>query len=224
MNNRWTLNRQHWEQTLDAQNLGRSGTAVSPSGSRPLQHGRHRYALDGMEPLRDARCWTWGEGWRWRPFSWPGAGPGGRGRHQPAAVQAARHTLRQLGLDGQVDLVWPGPRRCRSGTRPFRDHVQGGAHPYRPDPDDAGAASHPGREGRLFILEPTRGNPFVNLYRRLLAPKMWAHITSYFGPEEDRVIRATLPGRGASRCATSSCSASSPRSSSSPCRVRRSTA
>lgn len=34
--------------------------------------------------------------------------------------------------------------------------------------------------GRAALLEPTTGNPLVNLYRRFLAPKAWQSITHYF--------------------------------------------
>lgn len=49
--------------------------------------------------------------------------------------------------------------------------------------------------GRAALLEPTTGNPFVNLYRRCLAPKAWRAITHYFDPVAQARVAA---GAGAS--------------------------
>lgn len=45
--------------------------------------------------------------------------------------------------------------------------------------------------GRAALVEPEPGNPFVEAYRRWLAPKAWRAITRYFDPEAQGVfIRA----------------------------------
>jgi SAM-dependent methyltransferase len=38
--------------------------------------------------------------------------------------------------------------------------------------------------GRGVFVEPMTGNPFVNLYRRTLAPQVWREITTYFSRAE----------------------------------------
>ncbi|MCX7018239.1 MAG: class I SAM-dependent methyltransferase [bacterium] len=43
-------------------------------------------------------------------------------------------------------------------------------------------------EGSAVFIEPLAGNPFANLYRALLAPKIWRSITRYFGQPEFDVI------------------------------------
>ncbi len=49
--------------------------------------------------------------------------------------------------------------------------------------------------GRAALIEPTTGNPLVNIYRRTLAPAAWAGITRYFDPERQRrLAEAALPG------------------------------
>jgi len=51
------------------------------------------------------------------------------------------------------------------------------------------------RGGRAVYIEPTVYNPFVNLYRRLLAPSVWAGITDYFRQEEIETVRAAHRNR-----------------------------
>jgi SAM-dependent methyltransferase len=42
--------------------------------------------------------------------------------------------------------------------------------------------------GRLALVEPQTGNPFVNAYRRTLAPAIWRSITHYFDEKQQRVF------------------------------------
>jgi ubiquinone/menaquinone biosynthesis C-methylase UbiE len=42
--------------------------------------------------------------------------------------------------------------------------------------------------GRGVFIEPLTGNPFVHVYRRTLAPKIWQHITTYFTGQEIAII------------------------------------
>ncbi len=42
--------------------------------------------------------------------------------------------------------------------------------------------------GRFALIEPTTANPFVILYRRLLAPSAWREITHYFTPPMQRLL------------------------------------
>ena len=48
--------------------------------------------------------------------------------------------------------------------------------------------------GHGFFCEPTKHNPFANLYRRFFAPPQWKHITYYFDKAAVRTIREFIPG------------------------------
>jgi len=45
-----------------------------------------------------------------------------------------------------------------------------------------------GPGGRLALVEPQTGNPFVNAYRRTLAPAIWRSITHYFDEQEQQLF------------------------------------
>ncbi|MDD4280205.1 MAG: class I SAM-dependent methyltransferase [Candidatus Sumerlaeales bacterium] len=46
--------------------------------------------------------------------------------------------------------------------------------------------------GKVVIVEPMDANPFVNLYRKTLAPKIWQSITIYFSPREIQTLKRTF--------------------------------
>ena len=47
--------------------------------------------------------------------------------------------------------------------------------------------------GRAVFLEPLAHNPFVNLYRQLLAPAQWKGITQYFTEQRVATLRQAFP-------------------------------
>lgn len=47
-------------------------------------------------------------------------------------------------------------------------------------------------DGRLALVEPMLGNPFVALYRRWFAPKAWQGITRYFDAQAHSEVKALL--------------------------------
>lgn len=48
--------------------------------------------------------------------------------------------------------------------------------------------------GHGLFCEPTKYNPFANIYRRFFAPTEWKHITNYFDKTDVRTIREFIPG------------------------------
>lgn len=50
-------------------------------------------------------------------------------------------------------------------------------------------------EGEAVLCEPLDGNPLVNLYRRLVAPKAWTHLAQFFNPRRvNQVVGALRDG------------------------------
>jgi SAM-dependent methyltransferase len=196
LTDRWSLNKQHWEETLDSRNLGRetSGHAVARQAAL-YNTADIRFAFRVMEPLKGATVLDVGGG-----LALAAILLARRGARVVIAdismprLKAARKTLQELGVADRVDLV---VARCEE--MPFRDdaftRILSKAVLIHTDLARAMAELHriTSQDGRMLILEPTTGNPFVNLYRKVLAPKVWAHITDYFGAREMETVRRSLP-------------------------------
>ena len=48
------------------------------------------------------------------------------------------------------------------------------------------------QDGKAIFIEPLTGNPFVNLYRALFAPKIWKEIAIYFGREQTAQVKKSF--------------------------------
>ncbi|MCB2153432.1 class I SAM-dependent methyltransferase [bacterium] len=193
------MNARHWSETLDAANLGREESQVDTERQLALYETADvRLALDAMEPLRDK--WTVDLGGGLALGAILLARRGARVVISDLSVprmKAARETVRRLGLEDRIHFVV-----AKGETLPFADGAVERLFTKSVliHTDLPHAARECGRvlarDGRAAFIEPMRRNPFVNLYRRLLAPKIWTEITTYFRPAEFRTLRK---GMGKSR-------------------------
>ncbi len=200
MTDRWNLNKRHWEATLDARNLAAETDATDFEKQVALHDTADiRFALNTMMPLDGARVLDVGGG-----LALAAVLLARRGARVTIAdislprLRAARAMLLRLNLADRVDLVV-----ARAEEMPFVDggfdRIMSKAVMIHTDLDRSLPELHRilTAAGKLLILEPTIGNPFVNLYRKLLAPKVWSHITDYFGEREAAIVlRTTPPDRG----------------------------
>ena len=196
MSDRWTLNKRHWESTLDAHNVGPQKAAIDLERLAALYNTADiRFAFQRLEPLSGSTVFELGGG-----LGLAAILLARRGARVVVAdlslprLKAARENFRSLGLADRVDLVL-----ARGEALPFKEGAVGRilvkAVMIHTDLPVAMRELHRilRKDGRMVILEPTTGNPFVNLYRRFLAPKIWAEITRFFGPPETAVLDQTLP-------------------------------
>jgi SAM-dependent methyltransferase len=196
VNDRWALNKRHWEITLDAHNVGADQATVDLNRLAALYNTADvRFAFDRLQPLSGATVLELGGGLGLAAILL--ARQGARVVIADLALprlKAARENFRSLGLADRVDLVL-----ARGEALPFPDGAVGRvmvkAVMIHTDLPVAMRELHRvlRQDGRMVILEPTTGNPFVNAYRRLLAPKVWAEIASFFGPAETAVLEQALP-------------------------------
>lgn len=196
MSDRWSENRRHWEATLDAQNLGRQASPVDLERQVALYDTADlRRLFAALEPLSGATVLDIGGGLALAAVLL--ARRGARVTIVDVSLprlKEARRSLATLGLADRVDLVVG-----RAEEMPFRDsafgRIMSKAVLIHTDLARAMGEIHrilaPG--GTIGLSEPTRGNPFVMLYRRLFAPKIWAAITDYFSARELEIIQRTLP-------------------------------
>jgi len=189
-NDRWARNRLHWETTVDAQNL-RGGSAPPAEQALALYGtGDVLRALEFMEPLADTRVLALGDG------------------HALAAILLARRGSRvivadlslprlkegrelaaRLGLADRIEFVvamgehlpFDHGSMDRATAKSVLIHTNIGAAAI-----ELSRVLRP--EGAAAFIEPCQGNPFVNLYRIVLAPKEWRGITTYFGRSETAAL------------------------------------
>lgn len=107
----------------------------------------------------------------------------------PARLRAARELATEAGVADRLSFVCCGAEFLpfatgsldRATTKSVLIHT-----------DLARAAEELARilspKGHAVFIEPLDGNPFVNLYRRLAAPKIWGEITDYFNAARLRVL------------------------------------
>ena len=200
--NRWRQNRAHWEQTLDADNLGREETPGNIEQQLALfETADVRLALQALEPLNNRLVVDLGGGL--------GLGAILLARRGARVVvtdlsmprlKLARKTVARLGLDDRVSFV------AAEGERlPFGDGKAGGLFTKsvlihtRRDECAAECGRVLGAGGRAAFIEPLDGNPFVNLYRRLAAPRIWRTITSYFNRREIATVARGMKQAGSVR-------------------------
>jgi hypothetical protein len=189
-NNRWAKNRIHWETTVDAQNL--RGGSAPPAEQALALYGTADVvrALEFMEPLEDSRALALGDG------------------HALAAIMLARRGARVIVADLSLPRLREGRELAtRLGLADKIEFVVAmGEHlPFDHGSMDRTTAKSvlihtdiPATAAELCLvlrpdgagafIEPCQGNPFVNLYRALLAPKEWRGITTYFGRQETAAL------------------------------------
>lgn len=189
-NNRWAENRRHWESTVDAQNL--RGGSAPPAEQALALYGTADVlrALAFMEPLAEMRVLAFGDG------------------HALAAVMLARRGARvvvadlslprlregrelaeRLGLADKIEFVVAMGEHLPFDHGSFDRATAKSVLIHTDIPVTAGELARTLRPGGAgAFIEPCQGNPFVNLYRALLAPKEWRAITTYFGREQTAAL------------------------------------
>ncbi|CAN5420270.1 hypothetical protein BH09SUM1_BH09SUM1_12850 [soil metagenome] len=182
---RWDRNRRHWQETLDAQNLAAAAQPLPIEKQIALYWTADvREALVALEPLNGALTLDLGGG-----LGLMAAILARGGAEVVIAdvslprLQEAHRMMEQLGLRDRVRLVC-----CAAEHMPFADgafdreftksvliHTQ-----LKETAAELNRTLSP--SGRAVFIEPMDRNPFVNLYRRLAAPRIWQTITDYFTP------------------------------------------
>ncbi|MCE5229684.1 class I SAM-dependent methyltransferase [bacterium] len=192
----------YWDQVLDPQNLERDEAAPA----LPLED---EIAFAETPDLAEARAWLAPDGIAPRWTVDLGAGLGA------TAFALARKGHRVIAVDTSISRM--RSLRARAAKAGVADRVTAvvASAEFLPFASDSITALYTravlihvdldktGREiGRILmpgcraaLLEPTTGNPFVNLYRKTLAPKAWAAITHYFDEKSQKQIaEAACPG------------------------------
>lgn len=194
---RWEANARHWRATLDAENLGRDRTTGRERQRDLYLTADVRAALRVMGPLRGRRVLDLG---------------GGLGL---AAELFAARGAEVVACDLAPERLAACAREIPPELRPRITLVAGTAEdlPFADATFDviftksvmihtrlerAGAECSrvlaPG--GRAVFIEPTAANPFAELYRRFLGPKVWRDITTYFDDERFRRLAAAFARNG----------------------------
>lgn len=192
----------YWDQVLDPQNLEREEAAPT----LPLET---EIAFAQTPDLVAARAWMAPGG---TPPRWTvdlGAGLGA------TAFALARAGYRVIAVDTSISRMRAlRERAARAGVADRVTAIVASAEflPFAAGSIGAlytravlihvdldGAGKEIGRilapGGRAALLEPTTGNPLVNLYRRFLAPKAWAAITHYFdAASQKQIAERACPG------------------------------
>lgn len=120
----------------------------------------------------------------------------------PARLRALRERARAVGLEHKIRIV-----AAAAEALPFRDGCVPAIYTksvliHTDLPRVAREFARivcPG--GRLALVEPQPGNPFVELYRRTLAPRAWRTITHYFDRDSQRAFTASPGLRAGSQSA-----------------------
>ena len=193
-------NEEHWNATLDAQNLGEASAPVPLDMQLTLAATADvRAAYRHLGPLKGRLILDLGGGLGLNAILLARAGArvviADLSR---ARLREARKLIESLGLLSQVQFVC-----CAAEELPFRDGVFDGQITksvlIHTDLPRAAAELHRtlAPNGRAAFIEPLTGNPFVNLYRRVAAPKIWQEITRYF--DHDRLATLRMPFADAMR-------------------------
>jgi ubiquinone/menaquinone biosynthesis C-methylase UbiE len=189
-------NRAHWSQTLDPQNLAEGAAPLDLETQLELAATADvERALAVLEPLRGRRVLDLGGGLGLQAVLL--ARRGARvivADLSAARLREARRVAAHFAVEHRIWFVC-----CAAEEIPFRD---GSLHRQitksvliHTDLPVAAAELErtlaPG--GRACFIEPLSANPFVWLYRRISAPRIWQEITRYFNHE--RVTTLAKPFR-----------------------------
>lgn len=192
----------YWNENLDPQNLGKAGLSDEYNPKHELGFyftPDQKFALEQLRPLPGKRVLD------------IGAGIGTNALHLAAqgstvvAMDIAHERL--IALRGSFAL-FPAEReqagrlllvRAAAEALPFRDAIFDAAcsksvliHTQleKAVPEIQRVLRH---SGIGTFIEPLKRNPFVNLYRRTLAPRIWQSIARYFGETELELFRRSFP-------------------------------
>lgn len=197
---RYESNRRHWDQTLDAQNLKGDGPGLSLETQLALAETADvRAAFAALAPLRGRTVLDIGGGLGLMAILL--ARRGARvviADISPARLRAARALAEQAGVSRRISCVC-----CSAEELPFASSVMPGviSKSVLIHTDLVRSAAEIARvlAGKAALIEPTTGNPFVNLYRRLGAPAIWQEITDYFDESRFRLLEAPFHGAQVNR-------------------------
>lgn len=194
-------NRRHWDGTLDPRNL-RAGAGKGSDWRREAELARTadvRRAMRMLGPLDGRLILDLGGGLGLHALLFAE-----RGAHVIVAdlslerLRAARRLAREAGMLDRVSFVL-----CGAEELPFRNAVIDRQftksvliHTTLPAASRELARTL-AAGGRAAHVEPLTANPFVNLYRRLAAPRAWRHITNYFDNRSIAILAAAHRGCGA---------------------------
>ncbi|MDX2175472.1 MAG: class I SAM-dependent methyltransferase [Candidatus Sumerlaeia bacterium] len=193
---RWQRNRRHWAATLDARNLAAERRSDPRAELGLYETLDIRRALRALGPLRGRRVLALGDGLGL------------------AAALLARRGAEVVIVDLAATRLAEGNRNLAVLSPGCRAAAVAGLAEFLPLADasvdalltksvlihtdlpraaaELNRVLRPG--GRGVFIEPTPHNPFVRAYRRLAAPKVWEHITTYFGDGEVGALAAGFPG------------------------------
>ena len=191
---------QYWNQNLDTQNLGNSASADNYNYQRELAFyftPDQQYALEQMGKPAGKCILEIGAGLGTNSLYLASQGA------KMIAMDIAHDRLALLRTRAATELADAAPRlhviKAQAEHLPFRRdafdviysksvliHTQ-----IETVVPEINRTLKPGGLGTF--IEPMTRNPFVNLYRRTLAPKIWQSIARYFGEPEFALFRTGFP-------------------------------
>lgn len=192
---RWRENRRHWNATLDPANLGRRGATLGLERELALYATAEvRAGIAALGPLEGRRVLMLGDG-----FGLMAILLARRGALPivadvaPNRLAIARGNLTQAGFPDVAVLACaaesiplPAGRMDAVITRSVLIHTD--------LPRAAAEIARVLRPGGVAVfVEPTSHNPLVAAFRLLLAPKVWAQITTWFDEPSMRTVAAAFP-------------------------------
>ncbi|MCC5877489.1 MAG: methyltransferase domain-containing protein [Candidatus Sumerlaeia bacterium] len=198
-------NRRHWDQTLDARNLG-ADNAVGSDWRHEVDLAESadvRLAIRLLHPLGDKIVLDLGGGLGIHAILFAEAGA--RVVIADISVErlkVARELIRRTGYIDRVSFIACGAEELpfvahafdRQFTKSVLIHTQLGRA-------SAELVRTLSPRGSATFIEPLTGNPFVNAYRRIAAPDIWQNITDYFDRKSLRTLGRTFRASGyTTRC------------------------
>jgi len=190
----------YWDANLAASNLGRDGEPIPPldyeTERRFFLGPEGAYALAALGNVRGKRVIDLGAGLGVAALMLAKAGARVVAVDiAPKRLEALARAAEELGVGAQVETLHAPAERLPLAEASV-DAVFTKSVLIHTDLDAAltevRRVLKPG--GRIVFLEPMAHNPLANLYRRLLAPREWGHITRYFTEERVTMVRRTFPG------------------------------
>lgn len=195
---RWRKNQEHWNEVANAKNVGTSEAEVPWETERRLYRSKDvRDGYEFLEPLAGRIVVDLGGGVGLSAHDFLD-----RGALvvivdvSIARCQKAQARLVAAGFAGRIQCVVAEGQRLplasrsvdRLWTKSVLIHT-----PLAQTASELARVLKP--KGKAWFIEPMRRNPFVNLYRWLKAPKIWAEITTYFSPTEFQLVRKAFTRR-----------------------------
>lgn len=190
---RWETNRKHWNETLDAKNL--DSDFDDSDFEKEVALYKSRDVRDGImffQPLLNRWVLDLGGGLGLSSYLFlRGGAKVVLCDISPKRCEIAKTKLEALGFKGNIHCVV-----ASSDALPFKQNAFDRIwtksvliHVKLKETANELARILNSNDGQVWIIEPMRNNPFVNLYRRLEAPKIWQEITTYFSKKEYSILR-----------------------------------